>query len=147
MKQFALVVFLACVAATLAAPRLEADPAKAKASQEKLKEAHQKCQSNPATSVDQQALKALRDGGEKPANYGAHALCISQNLGWQNADGSVNKDVVQSRAEAIFGQSPKLSEIVNECTQPQANAEETAIYLTRCYAKYSPRPSGAPPGH
>lgn len=78
MKQFALVVFLACVAATLAAPRLEADPAKAKASQEKLKEAHQKCQSNPATSVDQQALKALRDGGEKPANYGAHALCISQ---------------------------------------------------------------------
>nr|APG79365.1 pheromone binding protein 4 [Cyrtotrachelus buqueti] len=146
MNQLTVVVFFACVAALLASP-LEPKAAAAQASQDRLKAAHHKCQSNPATAVEESALKALTSGGPKPANYGAHALCMSKALGWQSEDGSVNTETIKARAENIFGPSPKLNEIVNECAQNQANAEETAVHLTRCYVKYAPRHNGHPPGH
>ncbi|KAF7284580.1 uncharacterized protein LOC143205132 [Rhynchophorus ferrugineus] len=146
MNQLSVVVFFACVAALLASP-LEPNAAAARESQEKLKQAHQKCQSDPATAVEEASLKGLARGGPKPANYGAHSLCISKALGWQNEDGSVNADTIRARAENIFGSSAKLDEVISECAQNQANAEETAIHLTRCYAKYAPRPKGHPPGH
>ncbi|KAF7284579.1 hypothetical protein GWI33_021959 [Rhynchophorus ferrugineus] len=143
MNQLIIVVFFACVAALLASPEPNAA---ARESQEKLREARQKCQSNPATAIDESSLRGWTRDGPRPANYGAHSLCISKTLGWQNEDGSVNTDTIRARAENILGSSPKLDEIVSECAQNKANAEETAIHLTRCYGKYAPRPKGRPPG-
>ncbi|XP_030753577.1 uncharacterized protein LOC115880499 [Sitophilus oryzae] len=145
MNKFVAVAFFAFIAVSWAASLGEPDHAAAHESREKFKKAHEKCQADPATAVDESALKALREGGAPPANHAAHALCISQALGWQNADGSVNKEAIKSRAEHIFGSSPKLSEIIDECSLPQASPAETAVHITKCYAKHSPRPEGHGP--
>nr|WNH96195.1 odorant binding protein 13 [Anthonomus eugenii] len=140
MKQFVVLLVFALAATTMAKPEVNKDQVAHSA--QKVKQAHEKCQADPATAVDESALKNLHKGGEAPANIAAYTLCISKNLGWQHEDGSINKDYIQSRAEAIFGASPKLQQIVDECAAGQATPEATAQHLFKCYRKYSPRPQG-----
>jgi len=142
-----IVAIVACALIATAWARPEVDTAAVRESGQRLKEAHEKCQADSATSVDEAALKGLRSGGPAPANLGVHTLCLSKALGWQNADGSVNKSVVESRAQAIYGDNPDLQRIVEECTKPQENDVATAFYIFNCYKKYAPHPANAPHDH
>ncbi|XP_050300645.1 uncharacterized protein LOC126739144 [Anthonomus grandis grandis] len=145
MKQFVALLVFALAATAMARP--EVNKEQIAQSAQRVKQAHDKCQADPATAIDDGALRNLHSGGAQPANMAAHALCISKGLGWQNADGAINKDYIQSRAEAIFGSNPKLQQIVDECAIAQATPEATAEHLFRCYRKYAPRPEGAHPAH
>ncbi|CAG9762463.1 unnamed protein product [Ceutorhynchus assimilis] len=136
MKAFIVLLVLGLAATSLARPELNFS--EVKESIKKIKEARKKCQSNPATALDESTLKNLARGGVPPANAGAYALCISKTLNWQNADGSVNTAVIQSRGQAIFGNKPELQAIIDECAVAQENPEATAIHLFKCYRKYSP---------
>nr|AHE13798.1 odorant binding protein [Lissorhoptrus oryzophilus] len=140
MKQFVALVLFAVVASSLANNK-EAT----KESWKRVYGAHQKCSENPETHVDHTVLRAVISGKqEPPSNYGAHCLCVAKNLGWMNEDNTVNKAMIQSRAEAIFGSNPKLQQVVDECTEVKGTPEATAAHITKCYVKYAPRPVSAP---
>ncbi|KAL1513942.1 hypothetical protein ABEB36_003280 [Hypothenemus hampei] len=107
---------------------------------EKIKAANQKCQGDPKTAVDKTTLKAYIDSkGTAPApeNIGAHALCVSKELNWQNADGSVNREHLKERISAHVDDASKVDEILNECAVVKDNEEATARHLFRCFYKYA----------
>nr|UWL63311.1 odorant binding protein 21 [Pagiophloeus tsushimanus] len=105
-----------------------------------VKDAHKKCQEDPATAVDEAELKALRDSkgkGPAPANGGAHALCVSKALGWQKADGSVNKDFLKEKISEDIHDSAKVDEILAEATAEKENEVATAEHLFKLFFKYN----------
>nr|UWL63310.1 odorant binding protein 20 [Pagiophloeus tsushimanus] len=107
---------------------------------QKLKNAHDKCQADPATAIDEDALKTLRESkgkGASPPNGGAHALCVSKSLGWQNADGSINKDHLKERISANVDDAAKVDEIFAEATVEKENETATAEHLFKVFFKYN----------
>ncbi|XP_066145162.1 B1 protein-like [Euwallacea fornicatus] len=133
------VLICALFAGVLARPDI--NHSAAEASKNRLREAHKTCQSNSVTAVDETALNnLLKNGGSPPENLGPHSLCISKILGWQNQDGTVNKDNVQKGATAIYGNNEKLQKLVVDCTAPQPTPEQAAITLIKCYRSNTPPP-------
>nr|UWL63306.1 odorant binding protein 16 [Pagiophloeus tsushimanus] len=145
MKHFIAVLLCALVASALARPEVNQDAVKE--SGRRIKEAHDKCQTDPATAIDEEALKNARKSGAPPAppaNSGPHSLCISKAVGWQNEDGSINKANIEEKAHAIFGEQSDIKNILDECVVAQENPEATAVHLFDCYRKHAPHPAGGP---
>ncbi|ENN78209.1 uncharacterized protein LOC109536324 [Dendroctonus ponderosae] len=106
---------------------------------ERLKAAHDKCQADPQTAIDEAALKAFKDSkgkGQLPANMGPHDLCISKALKWQNADGKVNKELIKERITDNVADASKVDAIVNECAVDKENEIATAENLFKCLLKH-----------
>ncbi|KAL1489595.1 hypothetical protein ABEB36_013544 [Hypothenemus hampei] len=143
MKYIVCVLVCALVAGALAKPEISAS--RLEESRNRMRNAHKTCQGNSATAVDEAALKTMLQNPKapRPENIGPHALCVSKALGWQNEDGSVNRDEVESRAKALYGDNERLQQLVNECTAPQSSPEEAALKLIGCYRANAPRPTNA----
>ncbi|XP_066245452.1 B1 protein-like [Euwallacea similis] len=140
------VALLVCALFVGVLARPEINQSAVDASRNRLKEAHKTCQSNPATAVDETALNnLLKNGGSSPENLGNHSLCISKILGWQNQDGTINKDTVEKGAIAIYGNNEKLQKLVADCTAPQPTPEQAAIKLIKCYRSNTPTPPSPSP--
>lgn len=106
---------------------------------ERLKAAHDKCQADSHTAVDEEEVKVFRDSkgkGQAPANIGPHNLCISKTLKWQNADGKVNKELLKERITAHIEDASKVDGILNECAVDKENEVATANNIFKCLLKH-----------
>ncbi|XP_066245076.1 uncharacterized protein [Euwallacea similis] len=136
MKHFVAVLVCALVAATSIHAETAAETA-IKTGQNRISQGHKNCQANPATAVNEKELhEFLEHGGTPPANLGAHELCISKSAGWQNEDGSVNKDVIESRISALFTDAEQRKTLLDKCLAAQTTPEATARQLFRCYKEH-----------
>nr|AKK25134.1 odorant binding protein 6 [Dendroctonus ponderosae] len=136
-----IVALFVCALTATALADAEINETAFKAGRDRIMAMSRTCDENPATAVDQKALKKyLQSNGPAPANGAAHALCITKNLGWQNEDGSVNKPVITEKVKAIFGSvDAKVQQYIEECTEAKATPEDTAEQLLKCYRKHSPK--------
>lgn len=106
----------------------------------RIKGAHDKCQQDPATAVDEAAFAAYRTSkgqGEEPANLGPHDLCVSKALGWQNADGSVNEAYLRERISLAVHDSAKVDQLVAECKGSESDEIAIARNLFKCFGKHA----------
>ncbi|XP_060536112.1 uncharacterized protein LOC132708029 [Cylas formicarius] len=131
MKYLVAFALLLTVASTLADLKEEA--------KQKIKVAHEKCQGNPETHVDEAVLEKIRKGEkpDHPQNLGAHSLCISKTLGWQNQDGTVNKALITDRATQHIQDAAERQKYLDECAVDKENEKATAINLFKCIGRYT----------
>ncbi|XP_066262797.1 uncharacterized protein [Euwallacea similis] len=105
----------------------------------RLKQSKDKCQLDPKTAVDQEGLqKYISSKGKEPApeNIGQHALCVSKEMKWQKADGTVNKQYLRERLSIIEKDAAKVDQFLNSCAVDKATEVETARNLFNCYDKH-----------
>ncbi|XP_056632479.1 uncharacterized protein LOC130442409 [Diorhabda sublineata] len=112
---------------------------------ESYKKIHEKCQSDPATKIDEASFEKMRRGEQvNDPNLGKHTLCMHVGSGVQNQNGDINLDKLKQIVEGGRNDKDKVNEIISKCgTRTSTNAEEAAIGLSDCLKKYRPAP---PPG-
>ncbi|XP_066262232.1 uncharacterized protein [Euwallacea similis] len=107
----------------------------------KIKKAGDKCQEDPATAVDKEALKTYLESkgtSPEPANSGVHALCVTKELKWQKADGKVDREYLKERLQAHQQDPVKSEEFLNECAVDKDTDIDTAKHLFKCFYKRYP---------
>nr|WJJ63274.1 odorant binding protein 16 [Pachyrhinus yasumatsui] len=136
----------ACVLFASALALSDADKEKFKETIKKIDEAHQHCNKDASTHVDEEAVRKMtRENGPEPEKLGAHTLCVTKQLNWQHADGSVNEEYLRPRIKAALVDRPDAEEIVTKCLEPQDTPEKTAKHIFGCFMKHTPRPNGTRP--
>nr|ARH65465.1 odorant binding protein 10 [Anoplophora glabripennis] len=96
--------------------------------------AHNECQSNPRTYVDEDILDRI-SGGEKIDNPSvrAHILCVTTKLGVLNEYGEVNRTNLRTVLSRVILNEEKLEENLEKCAVEETDAEEVALVLDKCF--------------
>nr|APC94202.1 odorant-binding protein 4 [Pyrrhalta maculicollis] len=112
---------------------------------EQFKKIHDKCQSDPATHVDDAVFDKLRRGEKvTEPNLAKHTLCMNVGSGIQSENGDINIEKLRTILERGPANKAKVDEIIGKCgTRSSTNAEEAAEALANCVRQYRPeRPEG-----
>ncbi|XP_056632481.1 uncharacterized protein LOC130442411 [Diorhabda sublineata] len=102
--------------------------------------AHDKCQSDPASHVDEAILDQVRRGEKVSApNLPKHTLCMNIETGVQSQNGDIIVENLRKLLESAGADKEKVDEAISKCgTRSSAIAEEAAVALTNCVIKYRP---------
>ncbi|CAG9859120.1 unnamed protein product [Phyllotreta striolata] len=104
----------------------------------KFQEARLKCQEDPATRLDEEALKKSLKGDINRTKFGPHALCIYQYLGVLDKNFNVNKVELRKQLAYTVTDSLKLDAAVAECAVTKKTPKETAVEIFLCTRKVLP---------
>lgn len=105
-----------------------------------MKKAHEFCQADPKTKVsdDYMSKAAKGEAGNEP-NVGAHILCMSTQMGYQDANGKPVKERMKKTLGHFITDEAKLEETVNKCAVDKDTNEETARHLWGCMREAIPQ--------
>ncbi|CAG9764455.1 unnamed protein product [Ceutorhynchus assimilis] len=94
---------------------------------QRLRTASEKCQSIPSKAVnedDMKAYKLSRGEGRRPENLGPHSLCITKEMGWQNEDGTINRELLMREKMRRGETEEKASEMMNRLMKFQKKSNK-----------------------
>ncbi|XP_028134477.2 uncharacterized protein LOC126878422 [Diabrotica virgifera virgifera] len=141
MKCIIVAVVLCVLAAAYGAPTKEQIEA--------IKKAHEHCQSQEATRIDDEVWEKLKHG-EKAENtkLPKHTLCMNVQTGLQKENGDINVDKLRKAVEEASSDQNVINEIVEQCgTKKGDNAEEAALNLFKCLNSHGHGHHGHEHGH
>nr|AQY18986.1 odorant-binding protein [Galeruca daurica] len=106
----------------------------------RFNKAHDKCQSDPASYVDEAILEKVRRGEKVTApNLAKHTLCMNVESGVQDQNGEIIVENLRKFLERAGNTKEKVDEAISKCgTRTSAIAEEAAVALTNCVIKFRP---------
>nr|UTN00820.1 odorant binding protein [Semanotus bifasciatus] len=134
MKSFALVICV-IVLATLA----YGGSLSTVVSRRRITNAHNQCQADPATHVDEEDLKKSLKGIQV-SGLGPHMLCMSKKIGLQKSNGDIDRAVFRVRFSEIVRNQSKLDDIVEGCAVQKETPEDTAEHIMKCFHQHHPCP-------
>ncbi|KAF7278589.1 uncharacterized protein LOC143200547 [Rhynchophorus ferrugineus] len=104
---------------------------------DKLKAYHQDClaQSKVNEDIVQQSRKGVIS--DDPA-FKTYLNCFSQKVGFQNADGAVQKEVFEQKIGKNLEDAALLKKLVDQCAVDKENAVETSYYIAKCLRDVAP---------
>ncbi|KAG5889727.1 hypothetical protein JTB14_010201 [Gonioctena quinquepunctata] len=101
----------------------------------KFQEAHEQCQANPSTHIEesmmQDAFKGKKENVDKAA-FGSHMRCIYTKRGLLKENGDVDKEAMRNTLSGILVDNTLLEKVVGDCSQQKSTPEETGIAIFDC---------------
>ncbi|XP_072379396.1 B1 protein-like [Diabrotica undecimpunctata] len=131
MKCIIVATVLCVLAAAYAAPTKEQIEA--------VKKAHEHCQSQEATRIDDDVFEKLKNG-EKVQNpkLSKHTLCMNVQTGLQTESGDINVDKLRKAVSEASSDQSVINAIVEKCgTKTGDTAEDAAVNLFKCLRSHS----------
>ncbi|XP_049825718.1 uncharacterized protein LOC109605075 [Aethina tumida] len=127
MNKYAILVFalvLGITAAGLIKPISDED-------KQKVREAHEKCQTDPATAVPKGSLKLIQEGkASEVKNLRPHILCMAKIANVIKEDGKLNTDLLRSKWAEHYDAADMAK--LQACLVDKDTPEETAVSLVKC---------------
>ncbi|KAJ8970110.1 hypothetical protein NQ317_019656 [Molorchus minor] len=105
---------------------------------QRVRDIHRECQSDPATHADEDLLKKAYNGEHvESKSIGAHILCMSKKIKFQNENGDIDKKAVRKQLSKLISDETKLDEVVEKCGVQKTTPEETAQDIMKCFHDYA----------
>ncbi|XP_019877201.1 uncharacterized protein LOC109605073 [Aethina tumida] len=127
MNKYAVLVFalvLAYATAELIKPITDAE-------KQALKNAHEKCQADPATAVEKGAMKLIHEGkAAEVKNLKPHILCMAKTNKIINEDGKINVEFLKSKWAEHYDAADLAK--LEPCLVEKDTPENTAAHLAKC---------------
>ncbi|XP_019877192.2 uncharacterized protein LOC109605064 [Aethina tumida] len=98
---------------------------------QKVRAAHEKCQTDPATAVPKGTLKLIHEGhASEVQNLRAHMLCMAKITKVIKEDGKLNVDLLKTKWAEHYDAADLAK--LQHCLVDKDTPEETAVALAKC---------------
>lgn len=96
-----------------------------------LKEAHEACNADPYTYVDEDLLRKLRVHRDN-VQVQIHMFCMAEKAGLLTADGRFNENIIKRKIGYLIKGKDAVDEVYRKCSTEKRTKEETVTYLWLC---------------
>uniref|UniRef100_A0A6P7FEM8 Uncharacterized protein LOC114329534 n=1 Tax=Diabrotica virgifera virgifera TaxID=50390 RepID=A0A6P7FEM8_DIAVI len=136
-------IIVATVLCVLAA----ANAAPTKEQIEHIRKAHEYCQSQEATRIDENVFEKRRNGEKvDDPKLAKHALCMNVQAGLQKENGDINVDKLREIVSDGTSDLNLINPVVEKCSKKEGDtAEDAAVNLIKCISSHGRGPRE--PGH
>uniref|UniRef100_A0A6P7FFA6 Uncharacterized protein LOC114329530 n=1 Tax=Diabrotica virgifera virgifera TaxID=50390 RepID=A0A6P7FFA6_DIAVI len=135
-----IIVTVFCILAVV-----NAGPTPTSEQKEAVKKAHDHCQTNEETRIDDDVFEKVKKGEKVDnAKLSKHTLCMNVQTGLQTQSGDINVDKLRKALTEAISDPNLVNTIVEKCGKRVAGetAEESAVTFFKCLHSQGP-----PHGH